>query len=60
MFALTNEGYIEGSNWYIKKINDNVVAHFDILEAEDGVFNGVIYARDGVFDGVIHAHDGTF
>lgn len=54
-FKLTNQGYIEGQNWSIKKEsgNDYVVARFGKLIAEDGEFNGIIRARDGTFTGEI-------
>lgn len=56
-FKLTNEGYIEGQNWSIKKETGNpyVVARFGKLVAEDGQFSGVIYASDGSFSGAITA-----
>ena len=54
-FQLTNEGFINGNNWSIKKEpgNDYVTARFGKLIAEDGEFNGVIHARDGVFTGEV-------
>lgn len=54
-FQLTNEGFINGNNWSIKKEsnNDYVTARFGKLIAEDGEFNGIIHARDGVFSGEI-------
>lgn len=54
-FKLTNQGYIEGQNWSIKKEsgNDYVVARFGKLIAEDGEFNGIIRARDGIFTGEV-------
>lgn len=54
-FKLTNEGYIEGANWSIKKEvgNDYVVARFGKLVSEDGEFNGTIHATNGVFSGEI-------
>ena len=54
-FQITNEGYINGNNWSIKKEsgNDYVVARFGKLIAEDGEFNGIIRARDGVFTGEV-------
>jgi hypothetical protein len=52
---LTNNGYIEGQNWSIKKEvgNEYVVARFGKLIAEDGQFTGTIIARDGSFSGSI-------
>lgn len=54
-FRLTDQGYIEGSNWSIKKEpgNDYVTARFGKLIAEDGEFNGIIHARDGIFSGEV-------
>ena len=54
-FKLTNNGYIEGQNWSIKKEvgNEYVVARFGKLIAEDGQFTGTIIARDGSFSGSI-------
>ena len=54
-FQLTNEGFINGNNWSIKKEsgNDYVTARFGKLIAEDGEFNGIIRARDGVFSGEV-------
>ena len=54
-FRLTNNGYIEGQNWSIKKEagNEYVVARFGKLIAEDGQFTGTIIAKDGSFSGSI-------
>lgn len=54
-FQITNEGYINGNNWSIKKEsgNDYVTARFGKLIAEDGEFNGIIRARDGIFTGEV-------
>lgn len=56
-FTLTNEGYLEGNNWSIKKEagHSYVTARFGKLIAEDGEFSGTIYATDGVFSGSITA-----
>lgn len=56
-FVLTNEGYVEGNGWSIKKEPGHpyAVARFGKLIVTDGEFSGIIHATDGVFSGEVTA-----